>query len=74
MRKIKSIIALLLVTVLLLSGCGASNKSKYSSVVAATYGSERTVYLDEAGNEVYFNPGVTFIQILTSEKSVDILG
>ncbi|MBQ6075336.1 MAG: hypothetical protein IJK86_04195 [Lachnospiraceae bacterium] len=48
MRKIKSIIALLLVTVLLLSGCGASNKSKYGSVVAATYGSERTVYLDEA--------------------------
>ena len=35
---------------------------------------QNTVYLDEAGNEVYFNPGVTFIQILTSEKSVDILG
>ena len=49
MRTIKSFIAILLITVLLLSGCGASNKKNYSKTVAATYGSnEHVVYLDEA--------------------------
>lgn len=33
-----------------------------------------TVYLDDAGNEVLFNPGKTFIEILKTEKTVDILG
>lgn len=35
---------------------------------------ENTVYLDDNGNEVLFNPGVTFIQTLKTEKSVEILG
>ncbi len=33
-----------------------------------------TVYCDDAGNEVLFNPGVTFIEVLKTEKSVEILG
>lgn len=33
-----------------------------------------TVYYDDAGNEVLLNPGVTFIQTLKTEKSVDIIG
>ena len=32
-----------------------------------------TVYMDAAGNEVLFNPGVTYIQFLKTEKSVEIL-
>ncbi len=49
MKRIKCITAILLITVLLLSGCGASSKKNYGSTVAATYGNnERTVYLDEA--------------------------
>ena len=36
--------------------------------------SNNTVYLDDAGNEVYFNPGHTYIEILKLEKSIDILG
>ena len=32
-----------------------------------------TVYLDDAGNEVLFNPGVTFIQFLKTEKDIEIL-
>ena len=36
--------------------------------------SSNTVYLDDAGNEVLFNPGVTFIQLLKTEKAVEILG
>ena len=36
--------------------------------------SSNTVYFDEAGNEMRFNPGKTFIQLLKSEKSVEILG
>ena len=36
--------------------------------------SANTVYYDDAGNEVLFNPGVTFIQLLKTEKSVEILG
>ena len=31
-----------------------------------------TVYYDDAGNEVLFNPGVTFVQTLKTEKSVEI--
>lgn len=46
MKQIKGI-AVLLLTVLLLSGCGAANRNEYGSVVAATYG-DRTIYLDEA--------------------------
>lgn len=33
-----------------------------------------TTYLDDAGNEVRFNPGTTYIQTLKSEKDVEILG
>lgn len=33
-----------------------------------------TVYYDDAGNEVLFNPGHTFIEILKLEKGIDILG
>ena len=33
-----------------------------------------TVYYDDAGNEVLFNPGHTFIEILKMEKSIEILG
>ena len=33
-----------------------------------------TVYYDDAGNEVRFNPGHTFIEILKTEKSIDFLG
>lgn len=47
MKKIKVICVLLLTAALLLSGCGAGNKSNYGKVVAATYG-DRTIYLDEA--------------------------
>lgn len=36
--------------------------------------SENTTYLDDNGNEVLFNPGVTFIQTLKNEKAVEILG
>ena len=36
--------------------------------------SENTHYFDDNGNEVLFNPGVTFIQILKTEKSVEITG
>ena len=33
-----------------------------------------TVYMDDNGNEVLFNPGTTYIQLLKSEKSVEITG
>ena len=33
-----------------------------------------TVYYDDAGNEVLFNPGTTYIQFLKTEKSFEILG
>ena len=33
-----------------------------------------TVYYDDAGNEVLFNPGTTYIQLLKTEKAVEILG
>ena len=33
-----------------------------------------TVYYDNEGNEMRFNPGTTYIEILKAEKSVDILG
>lgn len=33
-----------------------------------------TVYYDDNGNEVLFNPGTTYIQFLKSEKSFEILG
>ena len=33
-----------------------------------------TTYYDDNGNEVLFNPGTTFIQLLKTEKSVEILG
>ena len=33
-----------------------------------------TVYYDDAGNEVVFNPGKTYIQLLKTEKSLEILG
>ena len=36
--------------------------------------SNNTVYYDANGNEVAFNPGTTYIQMLKTEKSVDILG
>jgi len=32
-----------------------------------------TVYYDDEGDEVHFNPGTTFIQILRTERSVEIL-
>ncbi len=33
-----------------------------------------TVYYDDAGTEVVFNPGKTYIEILKTEKAVEILG
>ena len=33
-----------------------------------------TIYYDDAGNVVQFNPGVTYIQCLKTEKSVEITG
>ena len=36
--------------------------------------STNTTYYDDNGNEVLFNPGVTFIQLLKTEKSVEING
>lgn len=33
-----------------------------------------TVYYDDAGNEVLLNPGTTYIQMLKTEKAVEILG
>ena len=36
--------------------------------------STNTVYYDDNGNVVLFNPGVTFIQLLKTEKSVEIEG
>ena len=33
-----------------------------------------TRYYDDAGNEILFNPGVTYIQLLKTEKSLEILG
>jgi len=36
--------------------------------------SSNTTYYDDNGNEVLFNPGVTFIQLLKTEKSVEING
>ena len=36
--------------------------------------SANTTYFDDNGNEVLFNPGVTFIQLLKTEKSVEING
>ena len=35
---------------------------------------DNTVYMDANGNEVLFNPGTTYIEMLKTEKSVDILG
>ena len=35
---------------------------------------DNTVYYDDAGNEVLFNPGTTFIQLIKTEHSVEILG
>ncbi|MBP3728781.1 MAG: hypothetical protein J6H18_00765 [Lachnospiraceae bacterium] len=46
MKQIKVVLAILMLTVLLLGGCGNS-KSHYGTTVAATYG-DRTIYLDEA--------------------------
>ena len=36
--------------------------------------STNTVYYDDNGNEVLFNPGTTYIQLLKTEKSVEING
>lgn len=36
--------------------------------------SMNTTYYDDAGNEVIFNPGKTYVEILKLEKSIDYLG